>query len=149
MNREKLLARLNAPWQDFRLSFAGLTDDEMATAGVTDDWSVRDIAGHVTTWEAEALRWLPVLIEGKRAGRYGDIDRFNDEQRRLKSALSSAEVVDELAKTHARLVAYLNELPEALFEGERPLRRRLRLDTYSHYPIHTNAIGEWRQRQSF
>jgi hypothetical protein len=38
----------------------------------------------------------------------------------------------------------LQDAPEALFVTETPFRRRLRLDTYSHYPIHARAIREWR-----
>lgn len=33
-----------------------------------------------------------------------------------------------------------------LYARETRFRRRLRLDTYGHYPIHTRAIRAWRSR---
>jgi hypothetical protein len=49
-----------------------------------------------------------------------------------------------MEETHARLVEYLQKTPEEQFTTETRFRRRLRLDTYSHYPIHTEAIRAWR-----
>jgi hypothetical protein len=37
--------------------------------------------------------------------------------------------------------------PEHLAKETR-FRHRLRLDTYGHYPLHTQAIRQWRERQA-
>jgi hypothetical protein len=50
-------------------------------------------------------------------------------------------------QVHARLVAYIETAPDEQIERETRFRRRIRLDTYSHYPIHTRAIREWRERE--
>jgi hypothetical protein len=47
---------------------------------------------------------------------------------------------------HRQLVEYLQSVPEEQFARETRFRHRLRLDTYSHYPEHTRAIREWRER---
>ena len=39
-------------------------------SGVTGDWSVCDILAHVTTWEQEALKYLPTILEGSTPPRY-------------------------------------------------------------------------------
>ena len=36
----------------------------MMEPGVTGDWSVKDVLAHVTIWEAEALKYLPLIAEG-------------------------------------------------------------------------------------
>ena len=51
VDRQYLIARLEKAWRDFQESYAGLSDSQMMTSGVTGDWSVRDILAHVTTWE--------------------------------------------------------------------------------------------------
>jgi hypothetical protein len=38
-------------------------------------------------------------------------------------------------------------LPEHQFREETRFRHRLRLDTYSHYPIHAQAIREWQEKR--
>jgi hypothetical protein len=65
------------------------------------------------------------------------------EQRR---GLSLAEVERELEETHRRLIRFIEGLPEEQFRTETPFRR-LRLDTYSHYPKHAEAIRRWRRQQ--
>jgi hypothetical protein len=46
---------------------------------------------------------------------------------------------------HAQLVEYVRNAPEDLYAGETRFRRRLRLDTFGHYPVHTQAIKKWRE----
>jgi hypothetical protein len=64
-----------------------------------------------------------------------------------RRALSLAEVLRQHDAIHERLVAYVRAAPEELFTRETRFRRRLRLDTYGHYPIHARAIREWRKRR--
>jgi hypothetical protein len=77
---------------------------------------------------------------------YGGIDAFNAQMTELKRGLALAEVLRQLEDTHTRLVEYLQTVAEEQFTTETRFRRRLRLDTYSHYPIHTEAIRAWRER---
>ena len=65
-----------------------------------------------------------------------------------KRGLSLSDVLRHMEETHCRLVAYLQNVPEEHFTRETRVRRRLRLDTYSHYPQHAKAIREWRERSA-
>jgi hypothetical protein len=129
-------------------SYAGLSDAELLTPGVTGKWSVRDIIAHVTWWEEEALKHLPLVVEGGRPPRYsvtyGGIDAFNALMTEKRRHLSLADVLRQHDEIHARLVEYVSGMPEELFTHETRFRRRLRLDTYGHYPIHAKAVHEWR-----
>ena len=55
----------------FNESYAGLSDVELMEPGVTGAWSVRDILAHVTTWEEEALKHLPLILKGGTPPRLG------------------------------------------------------------------------------
>ncbi|MGI8855041.1 MAG: DinB family protein [Thermomicrobiales bacterium] len=149
---EKLLARLDTAWAAFTESYAGLTDAQLLGPGVTGDWSVRDIIAHVTTWEEEALKHLPLIIAGGRPPRYstsyGGIDAFNARTTEQKRGLSLAAVRSQQEEIHRQLIAFIRNAPEDQFMQETRARRRLRLDTYGHYPLHTEAIREWRERRS-
>jgi hypothetical protein len=59
-----------------------------------------------------------------------------------------SEVRNQLDETHLRLIEFIQSVPEEQFASETRFRHRLRLDTYSHYPIHTRAIREWRERSA-
>jgi hypothetical protein len=148
---ERLLKRLDAAWMAFTESYAGLSDTRMTEPGVVEDWSVKDMIAHVTTWEEEALKHLPVIIDGGTPPRYvtvGGIDAFNARMTEQKRNLSLTEIRAQQTDIHRRLVDFIRNAPADQFAGEMRARRRLRLDTYSHYPLHTKAILEWRSRHS-
>jgi hypothetical protein len=148
---ERLLRRLDAAWAAFEASYAGLSDAQLMEPGVEGDWSVRDLLTHVTIWEEEALKHLPTIIAGGRPPRYaeqGGIDAFNARMVEERRSLSLAEVRRQQGDTHRRLVTFVRETPADQFAGETRARRRLRLDTYGHYPLHAAAIRAWRERGS-
>src|SRR5438309_6855823 len=151
-DRRQLLKRLDTAWAAFKESYAGLSDAQLMEPGVTGAWSVRDILAHVTTWEEEALNHLPLILKGgtppRYSVRYGGIDVFNARMTEQKRSLSLSEVRAQLAATHGRLVDFIQSALEHQLIGGPRFRHRLRLDTYSHYPLHATAIRQWRQRIS-
>lgn len=152
MDKPNLLKKIDAAWTDLLDSFAVLSEAQMIAPGVTGDWSVKDILAHVTTWELEALKFLPVILEGARPPRYsatyGGIDGFNAQMHAKNRDLPLAEVLDRLEKTHRRLVSYLKKAPDEAIATETRFRRRLRFDSYRHYAEHAEMITEWRKWKS-
>jgi hypothetical protein len=148
MDIEELLRRLDKAWQDFQESHQGLSDEDLMEPGVTGSWSVRDIIAHVTTWEEEALKYLPMILKGDTPPRYsvmyGGIDAFNALTTKQKQNLSLPETFREMKNTHRRLVDFIKNVPEDQIRTETRFRHRLRADTYSHYPKHAAAIRRWR-----
>jgi hypothetical protein len=150
VNRQQLVDRLEGEWRDFTASYAGLPEARLTEPGVMGDWSVKEIIAHVTTWEEEALKYLPVIAAGGATPRYaavGGIDAFNAQTSERKRTLSLDEVRAQQTDIHRRLIAYIEQVPEELFTRETRFRRRLRLDTYGHYPLHAAAIREWRTQR--
>ncbi len=152
MNRAQLLHRLDTAWQDFIASYAGLPAVRLFEPSVVGDWSVKDIVAHVTTWEDEALTHLPLVLAGgappRYAVKYGGLDAFNALMWERKRGLSLDDALRQQDETHRQLIDYLQGVPEEQFTRETRFRRRLRLDTYSHYPLHAAMIRAWRERPS-
>jgi hypothetical protein len=152
MSRADLLRRLDARWRELLASYAGLSDADLLTPGVTGTWSVKDIIAHVTSWEEEALTHLPVVLAGKRPPRYsvthGGIHAFNAQMTERNRTLPLTEVLRRRDDTHHRLVEFIQQVPESECGGDTRFRRRLRLDTYGHYAVHTRAIRAWRDQRS-
>jgi len=144
----RVLARLDTAWREFHESYAGLSDAQMLEPGVTGAWSVRDLIAHVSWWEEEALQHVPLVLAGGRPLRYsvtyGGIDSFNALMTERWREWSLDEVRERSVSTHRRLVAYLQSVPADKLATHTRTRRRLRLDTYGHYPIHTVDIQAWR-----
>jgi hypothetical protein len=151
MNREQLLHKLDVAWDALKASYAGLQESELTESGVVGDWSVKDILAHVTTWEEEALKYLPIIAGGGKPPRYavqyGGLDAFNALKSEQKRGLSLHDVLRQLDETHRQLMELVSSAPEEQFTRDTPFRHRLRLDTYSHYPIHARMIKEWREQK--
>jgi hypothetical protein len=63
----------------------------------------------------------------------------------MRPRLSLSEVRRQLDGTHRRLIDFIRRAPEDHLSRETRFRRRLRLDTYGHYPQHAEAIRHWRR----
>ena len=149
MKKPQLFQKLEQAWTALKESYAGLSEAQLTEPGVMGEWSVKDILAHVTTWEEEALKYLPLILTGGRPPRYiqsGGIDAFNAQMAEQKRDLALSEVLRQLEETHRRLLDYLHSVPDEHFIQETRFRHRLRLDTYGHYPLHARAIQERRER---
>src|SRR5215467_14270605 len=153
MDRQQLLKKLDTAWRGFQESYSGLSNKHLLEPGVTGKWSVRDIVAHVTTWEEEALKHLPAVLQGEKppsyVGTYGGIDAFNARMTERKSGLSLPEVFREMGRVHDELIRFLGRVAEGEFRSETRFRHRLRLDTYGHYPKHAEAIRRWRKAKGW
>jgi hypothetical protein len=146
MKKQQVFQKLEQAWTALKESYSGLSEAQFTESGVMGEWSVKDILAHVTTWEEEALNALPLILSGGRPPRYtryGGIDGFNAQMAEQKRDMALPEVLRYLEETHHRLLDYLHSVPDEHFVRETSFRRRLRLDTYGHYPLHARAIREW------
>ena len=150
--RGHLLERLDKAWEALNASYAGLSEADLLEPGVTGAWSIKDIIAHVTWWEEEALTHLPLILAGGRPPRYsvtyGGIDAFNARMTEERKNLSLAEVLRQRDDVHGRLITFIEGVPDDQVSGKTRFRRRLRLDTYGHYPKHARAIRKWREQRS-
>ncbi len=152
MDKSGLLKRLEKAWEELKDSYADLGEQELLESGVTGDWSVKDIVAHVSSWEEEALTYLPVILEGGKPPKYsvlyGAIDTFNARMTQENRKLSLSEVIQRRDFIHAKLLEFIGEVQQEYFLKENRFRRRLRLDTYGHYREHAQAIKNWKERKA-
>src|SRR5260370_2442020 len=108
--------RLDKGWAAFSGSDAGLSAVQLMEAGVTGAWSVRDILEHVTTWEEEALKHLPLILKGRKPPRYsvtyGGIKAFNALATKEKKGLSLSEVLQQTDPLPQRLTPLIKQPPQ-------------------------------------
>jgi hypothetical protein len=151
VDKSQFLKRLDEAWNAFNASYAGLSDPEMMEPGVTGAWSIKDIIAHLTSWDNESLTHLPLILAGGKPPRYsvtyGGIDAFNAQTAEQKRNLPLSEVLRQRDDTHRRLIDFIQRVTADQFIRETRFRRRLRLDTYSHYPKHAEAIRQWREQR--
>jgi len=152
VDKSGLLKRLERAWEELKDSYADLGEQELLESGVTGDWSVKDVIAHVSSWEEEALTYLPVILEGGKPPKYsvlyGGIDAFNARMTQKSRKLSLSEVIQKRDFIHAKLLEFIREVKQEYFLKENRFRRRLRLDTYGHYREHAQAIRSWKEKKA-
>ena len=137
--KNRVTAAVDAAWRDFRRAVEQLPPHLLETPGVCGDWSVRDLLGHIASWESRAAAALLTGVPDPP----DDIDEFNRTEAARKAPLAIRNVVAELESTHRALLSALTDAPEYLFEPGTPLRDSLDADTLLHYIEHTAQIRAW------
>ena len=148
MNRRQILQRLEREWRELHESLDGLSQKEMLEPVFDGGWSVKDLLGHLTTWEEEAIKAMDLMAKGQpqpRYRQYGGVDGFNAGESEKKAGLSLEDMQRRLMETHHRLMSVVAEMAEEHWATETRIRRRLRIDTYGHYRLHRDQIMAWRR----
>jgi hypothetical protein len=143
-----------AAWEDLHASYAGLSDAQMREPGVSGDWSVRDVLGHVAIWDGECLAALPAIAAGRdepSSDEWEGIDAFNARKTEELRGMPLDQVRELMDDRHRQLLDYLQGLaPEGIApENEAAFRERLASDTWDHYPEHTAAIRAFREARKW
>lgn len=148
LGQDWILAEIETQWNRLAGLVAQVPAHLMEGPAVVGTWSVKDLLGHITTWESETMDNVQSFLDPHRGDMrsYADPDSFNEEAAQWKRVLPLSEVTRDLEETHARLIQFLNSLPEAAFQHEEVFRR-IKLDTYDHYQEHAETLSAWRESE--
>lgn len=164
MNQHDLLAVAEEGWTRLDDAVAGLDDAAWMEPGVLEQWSVKDLVGHVTAWDDMALSHIEELRHGEEPDGSGGtgVDAFNAAQAERRRDWTPAQVRAEAARTRQNLRAALLSLsdtewatPVGAGEDRRPLGDRLGgalngpAGPGTHAAEHAAHIGAWRAAHSY
>ena len=146
MNREETLSAVSMSWQELKSAIAQVPEDSLDERSVGGPWSVKDLIGHVATWEMEALQALRCYLDDDDFDALTawpeDLDGFNARQVESKRETCLDQLRLELDDTHSRTFELISGLSEADFERSE-VSERIRIDTYYHYEDHAGQIRRW------
>jgi hypothetical protein len=142
---------LERSWAELRSVIESVPDDEIAQPGVVDEWSVKDIVGHIAFWAdrgAATLRAsnagsLESLVWGE-----GDtwVDEWNAREFQARKDRPYAELRGEWLKAHEAARLALEAATDDTLNT--PFRQGTVAayyvgDTYEHYKEHAGQIKDW------
>jgi uncharacterized protein (TIGR03083 family) len=150
MIKREFLEKLNRERAKVLNAVEGLSDEQMSREPADGKWSIKDILGHITAWEAEAVRAFEQKARGERPTIMSitDIEAWNQVEAGKRKGASVAEIRNELNETRNRLLEIVNTLPDDgdLWSPERSTAKILNM-LIEHDDHHSKAIEQ--QRQSF
>ena len=143
-NKTKVLNNIKAGWMSLQSILDFVPDGNMENPGVIDGWSVKDIIGHITTWEDIIIDIIRAKLSNREYIRpYEDLNDFNVHQVEMKKSLSLEEIKDKFLKSHEDLIKFLNDLPEYVFEASSESVRVITVESLNHYQEHAQDIKKW------
>jgi hypothetical protein len=108
-------------------------------------WSLKDIVGHVASWEAEVLSAFRDLREGRRPPlldfEQKDVDRWNADHVERKRELDFWSVLEQLRGSRARLIEELAQLSDEDLEVEGSVHTTLVRSVIDHDREHWHHIA--------
>jgi len=140
--KEQALDEIARVWQEFQEILKRVPPERVDEPGLAGQWSVKDIVGHITTWEGEMMRLVQRYVDTRnpKALAYEDVDAFNERTTGGKRARPLTDLLDELHKTHEIAVGFVENMDETLFDVA-GVERRVRMDLYDHYREHGVQIS--------
>jgi hypothetical protein len=121
MNGDKnfLLNRLSETHSAIQTILEGL-DLELRVYS-DSDWRIRDILGHIATWDREVAKSLQAFLTGTEyfiPDVDGDETDFNEQAVLEQRALSSQQIVAEWEQAREEFKAALDDIPTERFPGD-------------------------------
>ncbi len=141
---EETLAKIDRSWTQLTGVIDGVPAHRLEEAGVSGEWSVKDLIGHVAFWDGQAIESIHRRAAGEPA-REVDWQAMNDREAAAIRTRPVENVKSQLLQTHQELRTLLQTLPPT-----DPITADVCAfipdNTYEHYDEHAAQIRTWRNR---
>ena len=143
-SKSVVLDKIEDAWRDFNAAVALVPSQRIDGAGVVEEWSAKDLIGHVATWDKELIRIVGGFLDRRDGdiGRCMDVDAFNKRTVLNNKAHPLIDLLTDLETTHGTMVKLVETLPQEDFELQE-VQWRIQIDTHEHYREHTQHISDW------
>ena len=148
-DRDGLLSMLQESRRELAGAIQGVADDRMSVP-FAGDWSVKDIMGHIASWDEFTVSDLRRISRGRlpclAAFREADVDNWNAFLIRPRKLFPLPQIRAEFEEARAEMVAALKDLPEGLLAQGQMVRNIFAIMT-NHEKDHARQVREWRQAE--
>jgi len=149
-----MLAKLAESRRDLHRATQGLSEEEMTQVQVEGVWTIKDVLGHIASWEEICLEPLRRYADGApfEATVTEDYLALNEELAARKRDVPLGVILDELDAIRQELVATASKLSAEQWEqrvifpwGDEGAVAEMLDELYQHELEHVHAIQQWRR----
>ena len=144
--RESALKQIENQWQQLLASVNALPQEDLPRPGAVGHWSVRDMIGHVATWDRELAMVVDRYISSGEKTDYGNdetVNSSNEAEVQRQQGLTLGQLWEEVHQCHRELVEYLQGLSEEPFDPATYSGEWIATDSWGHYREHRQDIERW------
>lgn len=141
------LQEIEDQWRQLLDSVNALPQEDLPRPGAVGHWSVRDMIGHVATWDRELVKVVDRYIASDEKTDYGDdktVDNYNETEVRRQQGLTLSQLWDEVHQCHRQLMEFLQGLSEESFDPATYSGDWIATDSWGHYREHRQDIERWK-----
>lgn len=157
--KQELLQALKTNQAEWEELLAKVGMQRMTEAGVTGDWSVKDIIAHLNAWEERAALWTEAVRKGAPPPRPPWAPNLSEDETNaaiyeMNRGRPLDEVLSQARETRRRLTEGLGalteeEISERAYDwlGNNTLAGSLAGNSFDHYRDHAELIRAWLDKQ--
>lgn len=153
VDKARLQASLEDGWRELVAVVESVPESEMEVPGVVEEWSVKDLLGHITFWAEKGASDFDLLAAGRAdeietPGGEPGVDEWNKRESDARKGMSIEEVKRAWLESFEKAKAALERVPEDELDTEIAgwaQWKRFAGDTYVHYREHAEQIKAWQR----
>jgi hypothetical protein len=125
MKRDEAIQQLRAARKELQDTFGGLTEEDFLRPKAIDKWTLKDLLGHIASWDEEMVRVLQTFtMPGESQYTYTISDRngfaaWNEEQINARSERSVNQVMSEFEIARRDLIQVVEGLTDPVLNRTR------------------------------
>ena len=131
----EMLPLIDQAWSRFQAALDRVPAARIAEPGVCEQWSVKDLIGHVAFWDGQVIDDIDGYI-ARRPALKNPWNDWNAAEAAKRAGMSIEVLFAELTATHERMLARLSSVTEIDLE-------MIAVDTWEHYVEHAQEIERW------
>ena len=160
MTRDELLKNIQTEHSKLIAAMRDLSDEVITAQPVMNDWTIKDMLGHVSMWYRFAITFLDEYVQRgtpRPSGLSGlGVDEYNERELKLRRDWSLTRVREEFEAAYQAMLASVEKLDDeqlnaplaAPWEPGTTLERLVAWNTYEHEPEHTAQIKAWLKKSA-
>jgi hypothetical protein len=145
--KEELLRNLDYEYKTFLDTVDGLDEAHLIEVWL-GEWSVREIAAHLSGWHREIGAGLERMARGERpfpeGTTFNDVDDWNEKFASAARAMMASDMLRELEKSHAYFVHAASLISDDRYQPGKTAYGIVDGAGIHHYREHAEQIRAWR-----
>jgi hypothetical protein len=149
--KSDVLRSFDHSWNELRSVIDSMSENEMLEPGVVDEWSVKDLLGHIAFWANRAANTLTEVsadrgdqVPGTES--QAETDEWNAREAAVRKGKSLTNLRKEFERAHDAARTALEAFPEE--QLDQPFKEgtvvfSFGADTFAHYQEHASQIRTW------
>jgi hypothetical protein len=150
-NKSDVLRSLDHSWNELHAVVDSMSEKEMLEPGVVEQWSVKDLLGHIAFWANRAANTLTEVSAGRGdqvpgTSSQAETDQWNARESAARKGKTLPELRAEWEQAHEAARAALEKFPEDKLDEpfeDHTVVFSFGADTFAHYQEHASQIKAW------